>query len=339
VLRARTFERIRRENLALSRNNQDLARVRLEIGSGIEAEVIRWESRIATDLSELVEAHAQRATAELSLARVLHRPLGSPLDLAEEDLLTTGLAETEKRLLALAGTPERFGRLRELLVRDGLARAPELDRLDRLADAKRREALSARRAYWSPTLGLSVELERLLDEGGAGSGTPGLFAGLDLPKVDDTDRTIALRLSLPLFEGGERPLRVAQAGTELDQLRTAREAAGERIEQRIQTALIRTNASFQGIRLSRDAADAATRNFELVQDAYARGALSILDLLDAQSAALVADLAASDAVFRFLVDKFELERAIGLVGALESPAARLGWLDGLERSLARKEKP
>ena len=89
-------------------------------------------------------------------------------------------------------------------------------------------------------------------------------------------------------------------------------------------------ASYAGIKLSRDAADAASRNRELLTDAYSRGTVSILDLLDAQNAALVSEQRAANAVYDFLIDLIEAERAAGrftLLMDAEEVAAFFGRLD------------
>jgi hypothetical protein len=74
--------------------------------------------------------------------------------------------------------------------------------------------------------------------------------------------------------------------------------------------------------LSRDAADAANGNYELVFDAYSRGQASIVVLLDAQNQAQVSKLAAANAVYRFLADLMEVERAVGKFGFFLGPAER-----------------
>ena len=48
-----------------------------------------------------------------------------------------------------------------------------------------------------------------------------------------------------------------------------------------------------------------------MQDAYARGAVSILVLLDAQNAALVAEQVAENAIYDFMIDQMGVERAVG----------------------------
>ena len=56
---------------------------------------------------------------------------------------------------------------------------------------------------------------------------------------------------------------------------------------------------------------ARPENLDLVTDAYSRGLVSIIELLDAQNAALVADQMAAKAAYDFLIDLMKSQRAIG----------------------------
>jgi len=82
------------------------------------------------------------------------------------------------------------------------------------------------------------------------------------------------------------------------------------------------------------AADAAHRNLELVSDSYERGVVSILDLLDAQNAALVSDQVAANSVFDFLIDLMEVQRAAVNFDFFLSAADRAAWFERLERFFA-----
>ena len=55
---------------------------------------------------------------------------------------------------------------------------------------------------------------------------------------------------------------------------------------------------------------AARRNFELVEASYTLGLASILDLLDAQSQLLTAELGLADATYGFLEDLVDAEREL-----------------------------
>jgi outer membrane protein len=89
--------------------------------------------------------------------------------------------------------------------------------------------------------------------------------------------------------------------------------------------LHRTGSSWPAIELSHTAASAADENLAMVSDAYARGAVSVTDLIDAQEAALSAGLAATDAKYGFMIDFVNVLRAMGDFEILLDPASREGW--------------
>ncbi len=308
VLRAIAFERIQRENLIVTRSNLARAAARRRIGVARAAEVIRWENEIATNRRGVIDAGASRRVAEIALNRLLHRPLEEPFELADVDangpgLLSTGAFERYAR------NPSAFALFRDFLTRDGLARAPELRRLDAAIAARARAVLAARRALRTPTVtaqghvtALARPLAGNIDMGGL---------RLTPPPPSRLDWTVGVSASLPLFEGGARRAARARADRELDELRLRRRAAGERIEQRIRSALHLAGASYAGIELTADAADAARRNLALVTGSYEEGVVSMLDLLDAQHAVVVAELAAAGAVHDHLTDLMDVQRASG----------------------------
>ena len=60
VLKAKTYERIQKENLELTKSNFETARRREAIGISGRSEVYRWESQIATSRQAVIEAEANR---------------------------------------------------------------------------------------------------------------------------------------------------------------------------------------------------------------------------------------------------------------------------------------
>ncbi len=332
VLRAKTFERIQKENLKRTRSNWEMAQVREAIGYSGRSEVYRWQSEIANSRNEVIVANSQRNLAEIALNRLLHQPLEQSFATVEPDLGQPVLAASREGTLDYFDDPISFKTFRAFMSEEALANSPELAALDAAIAAKQRELRSATNTFWSPTVGLQFEISHIFKEGGAG--TSGLMSPPDVPvtfpQVDETNWSIGLNASLPLFQGSRRFAKRAQASSELEDLRTTRAAVAERIEQRIRSALHVAGASRAGIQLSRDAANAAKRNLDLVTDAYSRGALDILDLLDAQNAALRADLAAANAVYDFMIDLLEVERAAGGFYYLASPAEQDAWFGRLQ---------
>jgi outer membrane protein len=333
LLRASSLVHVRRNNLELTRQNLELATIRRSVGAANPAEVYRWESQIATDRKALIEALGSRQVAEIALNRLLHCALDQLFEAQEIDLDDPSLLTGEARFRGYTETPERYQAFTAFMVEEGLAASPELAQLRESIEAQRRALVSARRAFWSPDLKLRASLERILDEGGAGSDDSGLseLAPFLPEPADLTNWSVAVAGSLSLFRGGARIAERVQAEEELAQLELVAQASAERIEQRIRSAMVGTWSSYPGVSLSRQAAEAAAKNLDLVSDAYARGAVSIITLLDAQNASLNAGELAANAVYDFLIDLMEVERATNRFDFLLSPTERSTWFDRLDR--------
>lgn len=334
VLRAKTLQTVQKNNLRLTRSNLDLARTRREVGFSSPAEVYRWENQLARDRRSLIDADVSRTQAEIALNRVLHRPLEETFTTLGQGQDDPALLASDPRMFAQLSTPAAFARFRNFMVREGLKIAPELQRLDAAIAAQQRARTAARRAFWVPELSLQAGITQLLGEEGEGVDSPfsrlkGLIP-VDITEADDTSWNVGLRLSLPLFSGGSRWADMLQAERQLEQLQLERKALAARLEQRIRSTLQKSRASHTGIRLSREGAQAAGKNLELVTDAYSRGVVSILDLLDAQNAALTAEQTAANAVFDFLLDLMAVQRSVGQFDFFLSADDREQWFQRLE---------
>ncbi len=331
VLRAKTSLRIQKDNLQLTRSNLELGRFRQAIGYSGPADVFRWESEIATDRIAVLDAIAQRKLAETALNRILDRPLEEEFVTEEASIGDPGLFISDTRLFTYIDNPRDYGIFRDFMVREGLNAAPELRRIDAAIAAQERTYLSARRAFWSPDLALQGEITRIFSEDGAGSdgSALGSLPG-SVSQADDTDWNVALSLTFPFFTGGAKDAERVRAWEELSRQRLDRRSTVEKIEERIRSALHLTSASYPSITLSRSAAETARKNLELVTDSYSRGVVSIIDLIDAQNAALVADQGAANAVYDFLIDLMNVQRAIGRFDFFASAVERQAWFERLE---------
>ena len=311
VLRAKTFEDIQRENLNATRSNLDLAQVRQEIGVARAAEVIRWENQIANNRRDVIDAIAQRNVAEIGLNRLLNRPLEESFQTDETDLDDSALRTGAAQLGPYLGDPFAFDIFRDFMTAESLSLAPELQQVDAAIRAQERALSAARRQFWSPTVLFEGDLSAVKTGGAGSSFDLGLPFPVDLPTRNPLNWTLNVSASLPLFTGGARRAERARAFEELEELRLTRRSLAQKVEQRVRSVLHSAGASFAGIELSEDSADAAERNLEFVTDAYEQGTASILDLLDAQNQALVARQVAANAVFDYLIDLMGVQRAVG----------------------------
>ncbi|MFN3201219.1 MAG: TolC family protein [Bradymonadia bacterium] len=345
LLRARTFERIQKENLRRTRKNLELAEIRKEVGSGNPGEVYRWQSEIAQVKQSALDARAGRHLAEIEVNRVMNHDLEDGFEVEETTLEDPRLIISDQRVFQFLNDPLSFSIFRDFMVEEAVKASPELKQLDSLIEAQARSELLAERRYYMPTVALQAELQQRLAKGGEGAEAgitlpDDLPIDLSFPTFDETFWSVGVNVSLPLYEGGGRSAAVRKAEAELMRLKQQRASAKLRVEQRMRAALQTVSASYRGIQLARDAAKAARQNFDLVTDAYGRGAANVIQLVDAQNAALVADQGAANAIFDFLLDYLTAERAVGSFSHLESDAvSRKAWLDRADAWFRKARAP
>lgn len=238
---------------------------------------------------------------------------------------------TEEDFLRYTENRQTFKVFRKFMVEEGLKVSPELAGLNAAIKAQERILRSASNSFWLPTVAVQGELSNIFSKGGAGSDRGfNLPSPFQFPEIDDTSWSVGLNLSFPLFKGGEKAAVQAKAQKELERLRLLREALIERTGQRIHSAFHLTGASYINIEQARKAAEAANRSLAVVQDAYAQGAVSILHLLDAQNAAFNADQVAANAVYDFLIELMQMERATGRFEFFMSVDERQAFLERMK---------
>jgi outer membrane protein len=315
LLRAKSVESVRRRNVENTRRNLETSRVREEVGLGGRSDYLRWVAQLARDKQSLLAAESQRRQAETEVLRILHRPATPGIDAAESGLDDPLALVSSRRTQSFLDTPAKWAVFMEYAVATALENAPEIARARAVVDARERALVSAHRSYYLPDLALVTCASKFTDKSGAGSlATPGA--------PDDESWSVSLQASIPVFTGGLRGAERSQARHELRASEADRASATDGVEARTRAVLHRTASSWPSIDLSREAAEAADENLAMVGDAYARGAVSVTDLIDAQEAALSAGLAATDAKYGFLIDFVNVLRTMGEFEILLDPASR-----------------
>jgi outer membrane protein TolC len=331
VLQAGTLADVRRSNLYRTRSNLEVARLREGVGTSSRADIYRWEGEVANARRDLIAADAQVRVASLELKRILNRPLAGSLAQQPVELNDPALLAQDPVILSWLEDPARVAQLTQFLVSEGLRVSPELAQADAAIAAQRRQYTATGRAFWMPTLSLEGGVSDVWGRGGAGSTIPS-----NITVAPDMTWQFRVQASFPIFTGFARGATRDQTRLDLEQLEVERNGAQLAVEQRVRSAVETAASSYAAIALTRDAEGAAGQNYELVSDAYARGAASITALIDAQSAALDASENAANAVHDFLLDLMQVERAMGSFGVLRSDEDRQLFL---ERLRELKETP
>jgi outer membrane protein TolC/ABC-type uncharacterized transport system substrate-binding protein len=322
VLRAQGLYEIQKENLRVSRRNLELAQIRQRIGTAGISEVYRWQSAIATSEQATVLSRESLNVAKVNLNRVLNRAQATKFVPENVDHLSPIFMSGDLRTWRYIYSPRGYEIFIEFMVELGLKNSVELEAIDAAIAAAQRAASAARRRLYIPEFFFNAEFRRYLSRSGAGSDEIEIPLPIEFPRVDDTDWSVGLFGALPLYAGGSNRAAQRQTQEELYQLQVERKAVSDRVEQRIRSALLLGGASFYSIELAQAAADAALASLDLVTESYASGAVTIVELLDSQAAALRASENASNAVYDFLIDFMEVERSVSMFSFFQTPAER-----------------
>lgn len=302
VLNARSQVAVQESNLQVSQANLELARTRVSLGSSTSADVYRWQAEVARAQILVLNQRAAESRANETLNRILHKPQGERLALREASF-NEPFVLTRSEFDKLVASPADYAVFSRFYIERALRQAPELQQLSAQIVAKQRELTSQKRAYWLPDFTVGGRYTSNLGQSGLGAGPA---AGEDLD-----DWSVGVQATLPIFSGGLKRANVSRASYELRQLESLQYSMQDRIEERIRNQLHTVQAAYAQIRLTGIAAEASLKNYELVSDAYARGAVNLIELLDAQETSLTASAASAESLYFFLTEIMVMQRAVG----------------------------
>ena len=318
ILRAKTIERIYKENLALTKANLERAQIKVSTGAAGPDEVYRWESKFANDRRQVLYKESETMNAMEALNRILHRPLDETFLPEETSLKDPLFIAGDKFYFELMEHPLRLRKFKKFAAKEAMKFRPEIHFFDSAIKAKERLKVAAKREIWLPTLSVDWNVDHYLSQDGSGTRSHA--------PIDDTDWAIGVFARIPLFEGGKQVAKAKRLEKELSRLKIDKNSLIEAITQNVFSAINKTRASYPSISLTREAEEAAKKNLDLVTDAYIHGIKNIIDLLDAQNQYLNARLDAANAVYNFLIDFMGVQRAMGEFFILMPDDMKLEWL-------------
>ena len=250
------------------------------------------------DIARVAADRLRRADEQLGIARA--RVLAG--EAIASDSLQLLLEANRARLAvlradsALVTSRLRLGRRIGL---DGPAEAVQIDstpapalpltQAEAIAEMRRRgpEIEAARAAERSATAALSAEREAYLPEIRIG-GPPGAYDSQLFPNALRRSQ-MAVTVSLPIWNSGQRELAIARARADRDVARAARADRERGTAEEMAEAFNGYETARAAVELAGVGVAAATENYRVQRARYAEGATTILDLLEAQVALSEAD--------------------------------------------------
>jgi outer membrane protein TolC len=292
------LNRIEAANVHLTEDNLEISKLRLDVGYSGRDEVYRWQAELAQRRSGLFDSYAEIEASRIALNQVLGIEQSlrwEPEEVSPDAASTYFLGG---RLNELWNNVARLRKLHDFAVEFAYENSPELKFLEQAISAQGIQVGQRNRRFVLPSFSANFSYDFQLNRSPS------------LPDIEDAYWTFDVGASYPIFTGGGRIYDKGRENAVLQGLERERQLVNERVEQRTRTAVRRLESSYHSIRFSQVAAENAGLNLDVVQDKYAQGILNITDQLEAQTQSFTADQNEAAAVYAYLLDLLELQRAL-----------------------------
>lgn len=295
------------QNLEVTRRNLQIAEQNYEAGLTGRTDVLRFQSQMAQNSQTMVETVSLLEFSFSELNRVLDYPLDREIDVIPIQLSDEVFSEMNIELLKdfLDDVTNRELFI-QFLVDEALRNSPELDAFNEqlnIVDASIRLANTGR---FVPDVALQGQYNYTFDRSGEGSTYP---QGFITPP--DGYYSLGISLSLPLFQQNKQNINLQTAKITKNQIDLLIEQTRRNIERQVENNAYETLNQISNMQLSEISLTSAEEVLELTQTAYSNGAVNIIQLIDAQTNLLNAQIANNNALYNFMFSTLALERSIG----------------------------
>ncbi|WP_353780013.1 TolC family protein [Winogradskyella sp. 3972H.M.0a.05] len=305
---------IQLRNLNLTKKNLQIAEQNYEAGESGKSDMLRFQSELAQNTQAMIEAVNNLEQSFLSLNQLLNNPLDTEIDI-EDTELGKGVFEQYNydELTTLLDDPKLREPFIAFLVEEAKQNAPELKALGYNLNATDRQIKLYGTGRFIPTIALQGQYNRNFSRSGKGSALP-------FPGYPNDNYNVAASLSIPIFNQNTNNINKQIALIQKDQLEINKENSELAIDANIRSGVLNLINQISNIELSRVSESSAEEALDLTQTSYSSGAVTVIQLIDAQNNYLNAQLASINATYNYLINALQLERYLGYYFLLNSEA-------------------
>lgn len=324
VLALKTDALIRRQNLELTKSNLNVAETNYTAGASGRRDLLRFRSELATNTQAFVDSIGKLEQGFYSLNGLLNQPIARKISVEEARLGVGAFAQYDYRMLQkLLEDPSLKESLVQLLLDLAIEASPELKQLRHQRDVTDRSlALNGWQRYL-PSIAAQGQYSRNLDQWGAGA--------LPSDSVLEGTFSLGINLSISLFDRNSRNVEKRYALLQQQQLDLVRDDLLRTLEENVHSAVSDLSTRIPNLELSKLAEDTAAESLDLSQASYSNGAITIVELLDAQNNFLRARLASANANYSFLLSALRLERLVGHFFLLSTEAENAAFMNAIDQ--------
>ena len=277
VLAARELSRVATDRLRRAEEQFAIARVRVLAGDAIATDSLQLLLEVTRARLEMLRRDSALVVSRLRLGRQVG--LSGPADAAAID----------------TAPPPPLPLTEEAAVTELRMRGPELEAA-RAAERRADAVLGAERGRYFPDITLAA--------------TAGAYDAQFFPSALKRSQ-LAVGLTFPIWNGGERELAIARARAEQTMARAEREETERAAAEMIAEAYHGYETSRAGIELAQVGVTVATESYRVQRARYREGVAPILDLLEAQGALSDAEAALVQARYATRLALAQIEAVLG----------------------------
>ena len=313
VLILKANVQIRMRNLEVTKQNLKIAGQNYEAGQSGKSDMLRFKSQMAQDMQSVVEAINQLEQGFIALNQLLNNPLDTEIEIEDVELNEGVFKEYNYDLLVnLLDNPSSREPFIAFLTEEAKNNAPELKALQYNLEVVGRNLKLNSSGRVLPTVALQGQYNRTFNRSGVGSTVPP--GGILL----DKNYNVGVNVSIPIFNQNQININRQTNIIQQDQLGINKKNTELAIDGNIRTSVLNVINQISNTSLSKVSEEAAKESLELIQTSYASGAVTVIQLIDAQNNYLNAQIASTNAVYNFLINGLQLERFLGYFFLLNS---------------------
>lgn len=302
ILSAQASLNIKNYNLDLTREFLEIAKNRKEVGISDSSDVFRLESLYATSLTEVRRDTGNLENNQRLLNQSLNLPLETKFDYSPLSLDNDVFLSSNEGFLDILESPVKIQEFTQFFISQNIDDIPEIKSIDFLIEGKEREYKTAARRRFTPSVAL---------EANAAWDMKDPWGENDDNKGKEDYWQLGVGFELPIYSGGDIEYEKKQVSSELKSLESNKEAIAEEFGIIISSRITELSVGYETLKNAKMSTFASEKNLELVRDNYAKGTVSITNLLDAQRDAVTSKEEEVIATYRFLITLLDLERTVG----------------------------
>ncbi|MEM6376613.1 MAG: TolC family protein, partial [Bacteroidota bacterium] len=308
-LQVLSLAELQNNNIKAVNQNLIIASDKQKVGYSGASDVYRWQTELDLAKTDLYQTNAQLKSLAFQLNETLNRPLDEVFAIEDSDNINQFLESLDEFFLELIEDQTTLDQFADFMVQEAFNNLPEVQQIELAIAAQERLLKSNKRAFYLPSLGFGASYDypvRIVNPA-----DPLPIPGLDPNNNTNPTWNAAFKLSIPILAGGSRKFQKEQTQVGLYQLQDQQKEVKNLLELQVRANLEQVNASYNNIRLTKSAAEAAEKNIGIVQDLYKSGQVNVITLVDAQNAFLGSQINAVNAAYEFMIDFFSLQRSVG----------------------------